>query len=402
MSKKKLPLLGLTIHLVKKDVDSKHILKNQAGLKQHDVVDGDSHIGRLYRALATEREPSWAGILKPYVANFPKLLNRSHSSVLLIEKAERWFAITFGYGWTLLVDDVAEESFGLRVTLNSIAEEGIRAVNVTSMEAFANQRQTQSIQHGPIRQFGIDYEQEVVRAISGQPADSKLGAFMVGKGPLSIRARTKLSSLPILLGRYIKQFESEAFKEKFDGIDQISEIRDPKRVDALNLQVVAKVNEKETQYMWLGPPEVINWEEIVGFAFAQAPSELTANPCIEDLLQELALGSGDASVALLKRRHLYGFDGDGNYVKKWSLFKSLHCEISDETSTCVLSNGTWFEVERNFVRKVNKAVDTLLVHKPLLAAKPKEIENTYNKRTRFIKPCVATQLDVIRSPVGCG
>ncbi len=380
MSKKKLPLVGLTIHLVKQGTDPKHILKGQAGLKKMDVVDGEHYIGTLYMALAADREPSWAAMFKPYVLKFPTLKNRSHSAVLLVKNSGRWFAVTFGYGWTLLSEDVAEEKFGLRVTLNSIAEAAIRSVNVTSMEAIANHKQTQSVQHGPIRQFGIDYEQEVVRAISGQPADPKLGVFMVGKGPLAIRARTELSSLPLLLGLYLQQFESEAYKEKFDGIDQISEVLDPQKIESLDAELIAKLNDRETKGMWLGPPEVINWKEIEGFAFDQPPTTLSADPSIDDLLQELEADSSKTSVAFLKRRHLYGFDGNGDCVKKWSLYKSLHCEISDDVNTSILSNGTWFEVERNFVQKVNKAVDKLLVKKPLPSAKHKEVEGKYNKR----------------------
>ena len=380
MSKKKLPLVGLTIHLVKKDVDPMHILKDQSKLKHHAVKDGRTNIGTLYVATTTDREPTWTSILKPHVSQFPKLLNRSQSAALLIETADRWFALTFGHGWALLANDVAEERFGLRVTLNSVAEKGIRAVNVTSMDAFANHKQTQSIQHGPMREFGIDYEQEVVRAISGRPDKASLGEFMIGKGPLSVRARTKLPSVPALLGRYVKQFESEAYKEKFDGIDQISELRDKQRIDELNQRVVDQLNAKNVDNLWLGPPEVIDWTAIAGFAFERAPTENIADPSMEDLITLFESKRKQIDFSFLKHHHLHAFDGNDNWVKQWSIFKSLHCELSDGEVTYILSNGTWFEVERSFQRRVNKAIDKLLSAKALPAGIADEAEGEYNKR----------------------
>lgn len=65
--------------------------------------------------------PAWVGFIEPVLANDLGNINTSSlSAILLLRTSNRIFALTFGYGRSLLDLSKIEYQFGLRVALNRI------------------------------------------------------------------------------------------------------------------------------------------------------------------------------------------------------------------------------------------------------------------------------------------
>ncbi|MGT4071592.1 UNVERIFIED_CONTAM: TIGR04141 family sporadically distributed protein, partial [Aeromonas hydrophila] len=67
--------------------------------------------------------------------NSKEFRNSTVSAIFLTRAGNRLFALSFGHGRHLLNPGCYEDRFGLRVTLNSVDPDMLRAVDVTTLEA---------------------------------------------------------------------------------------------------------------------------------------------------------------------------------------------------------------------------------------------------------------------------
>jgi len=148
------------------------------------------------------------------------------SAVLLVPSARRTFALTFGYGRSLLQADSWEGGFGLKVTLNAVPPGSIKSIDRTSFDAFAHQTRTQGIRSGELEEFGLDTEQDILRAVTGKPEDEALGDKLSGKDTLVFNARVGVPGLPDFLARYLTEYGSHAYQKWYSDLDQLAEVRD--------------------------------------------------------------------------------------------------------------------------------------------------------------------------------
>src|SRR2546425_782967 len=113
--------------------------------------------------------------------NAADLHNASSAAVLIVTVSEKTFVLTFGYGRSLLRPGVWEEDFGLRVTLNAVDPLRIRSVDRFKFDAISQHSQIQASRDANIVEFGLDVEQDLLRAVTGKPRDPTLANQLTGK-----------------------------------------------------------------------------------------------------------------------------------------------------------------------------------------------------------------------------
>jgi uncharacterized protein (TIGR04141 family) len=151
---KKAPQITLTIFLIKKDViDIDSFLAKRTSLDHHALKDGKILVGDLYVKRPHPKPPAWGKFFADYVD--PRELGKSSSTagVFVVQDDKNWFAITFGQGRFLLEPESWEESFGLLVTLNSVAQDRIKSIDKLTFDALSTHSKVQSSQRWP-RFFG--------------------------------------------------------------------------------------------------------------------------------------------------------------------------------------------------------------------------------------------------------
>ena len=75
-------------------------------------------------------------------------------------------------------------------------------MDVQSLDAIQSHTRIQSGQETTSDQFGLDVEQDMLKAIVGAPRDEKLGTRMTGTDSLVVSAKMDLSDLPSFLDAY--------------------------------------------------------------------------------------------------------------------------------------------------------------------------------------------------------
>lgn len=376
------PQNSLSLSLLKVGMTPAAALKDIANLDHYSVKNGTKSIGDLYVARVLANEPRWTRYVKAHVAGaFPKLQNKTASALLFLQAAGRLFAITFGYGRSLLGRDVTEDRFGLTVTLNAVGAGSIRTTSKKSLDAFAHHTHTQAIRAGRLPQFGVNLEQDLLQAVTGEPEDAALGVRLVGKDALGVITRATLPQLPALLAQYVSEYGSTKYKKKYPEIDFIAEEQNASIVQALEAKLIKKIVAKDFERLWLAVPEIIDWSAVSGFRYTEKGSQLYEDLHIVEFLKHVRKPT-TLTVDRLKQRRAYAIYSDGTRpAEDWPVFRCIHFELDHLGNSYVLSGGRWFRLKRDFVKTVDDFINPLLKKTHAFPkSSASEPEGKYNKR----------------------
>ena len=131
----------LTIFLVKEGLLEKELLK-----ESYKILEVEPN-GKFYTEMTQVRPPSWISDFFQEKLDLSFLKVASSKGVYIvpvnISGQVVQFAICFGTGRHMLKDDVYEERFGLKVTLNSIDPESLRSIEKSTIGAISKQTKEQ-------------------------------------------------------------------------------------------------------------------------------------------------------------------------------------------------------------------------------------------------------------------
>jgi uncharacterized protein (TIGR04141 family) len=355
-------------------------------------------LGTLYIRPSHTNPPSWLSFFAS-VATLPDtVFNSNTAAVFIVPRAEHVFAVTFGYGRGLLEPGCWEEDFGLRVTLNSVDENKLRSVDRMSLDAIGQHSQIQASREANIREFGLDFEQDLLRAVTGNSKIEKLGKHLTGKDAIRLHLPIEISELPAVLDALILQWQSQDYKEKFPWIDQISEVKDQEKKteldEALTKAIQAYQPDGTEIKLWLTIPELINWSEVDGFKYRHTKSE---DAVVDVHLADFLATVEDRdllTVDLLKARHIYAVsEDDDQEVRSWTIYRCLYFELDQGRDTFLLTNGHWYKVGTTFLHTVNR--DFGAIPKTLFALPEYDdaTETAYNARVAEEDPTTLALMD---------
>ena len=172
---RELPQRDLTIYLLAESVTEEQVVAHLGDLREHRIqVPGTT--GRLFvKPNQTDEGPAWARFFENQIAGRALGMVASVSAVFLIQVSARLFALTFGGGRFLLDDDWFDERFGFYSVLNLVVPDQIRSVDKRSLDAVGRQTRVQTSRGTTVREFGVDYERDLLRAVVGKPREEDLG-----------------------------------------------------------------------------------------------------------------------------------------------------------------------------------------------------------------------------------
>ena len=378
---KKPPQITLTIFLIKKEettVDS--FLPNKGSLDCYTLEDGQKTIGDLYVKKPHSKPPGWGKFFKDYVDLRDLGKASSTAAVLIVHAEDRWFAITFGQGRFMLKPECWEERFGLLVSLNSVGQNQIKSIDKRTFDALSTHSKIQSSQEAAPYEFGLDVEQDLVRAVTGTPKDSELGHRLSGMDALKVSASIAVEQLPQILVRYQKQYHSKAYRKQFPWVDHISEVTRTSLREELDAALVEQVRLANFERCWMAAPEIIEWAGIDGFRYGLSKK----NPKHHDIhfpefLEEVRNPS-NISIDRLRQRQVYCIGDDDRQIYQWSVYKCIYCELDHGKDSYLLSGGKWYRVTHDFVQEVNESFDRLARYSRALPEYNDDSEGEYNER----------------------
>lgn len=236
----------------------------------------------VYSAPTQTHVPGWAAFLQQGFADLALGRSGSPSALLVVRirdpryrRRSVLFAFAFGpMGRHLLRADAYERGYGLRASLNLMYPRGaddsarLRAVDSKRRGPTVLRSRDQSSDLADFEVFDVNRLRDVVSKAHGLPADHASWGRRVGGGD----SVTLSSDITIgEIGRLCRDIETASrrvdYNDRFSWIDDLQPVTDPIIRPELEEAVVADLRAGDTTRVSLAPPEIVDWDQVVGFRF---------------------------------------------------------------------------------------------------------------------------------------
>lgn len=351
----KLPRADLNIYLAKRNVvKADDILRKPKSLKSFSLKISGIKPCTLYVKRSHSNPPRWAKYFDSVIDQKEFGKNSSTGAVLYAKIGRNVLVLTFGQGHHLVDFARIEMNFGLRAVLNILNVESLRSIDKSSFEQHPTQTRHQTGVATELQNFGLDIERDLLRAVTGVPADKVYGERISGMDALKLNVETDLSGLKDLLKQIVSAYNDKSYKKgPFAWVDHIGEVKDKLLHEQLDKQLIDRLHDNNLQNIWLSVPEIIDWNQVAGFKYSESNRE----PIYYDIRVPDFLASfrnGKPSIKNIKQRSIYCVDSDYFVVFQRPAYRFIYAEIKYERDIFVLNNGKWYKVNRGFANQINK------------------------------------------------
>lgn len=374
---------NLSILLLKSDFDPiDQAIKEDSRTKKVNIKKGSQEIGILFLRTSAPNPPKWSSFFETLIDVEDIGLNASVACVLLVKNEDGIFAVTFGQGRYLLQPDIWVERFGLKVALNSIGKDKIRTIDKKTFDAIFRHSKEQASKETDARDFGLDVEQDLLRAVTGVPKNARIGKKIYGMDSLSVSTDIKIEKIGDYLHAIYTMYTDDAYKTDFPWVDHISEVRDETAVDELDTLLTSQISGGNFDKIWMAVPEFIQWDEVGGFCYGmREKSPEFQDVHLPDFLKSLSKsGRDNISRETFTKKYVHCIHSEGFVMHRWQAYKCLYCEVLKGGQAYLLSGGKWYNVARDFVLTVNQAYDEIPNYEMELPKYDDDSEGEYNER----------------------
>lgn len=353
----------LSIYLVKNKSTSDNILLNLENSQPPIHLDiAGLEDSKLYiKKLPPEHSPPWTRLFTVRDEVKANAFGNSSSvgAVFVTCASNLKFILSFGTGHHLINEDYIERDFGLKVTLNSVAPSKLRSLDKASYDHNPLNYRTQSTKEVDIFDLHMNSEIEMLYAVTGASTVREFGSHVTGRDALTIITNTTLESLSDILDAAASKYHQK-LPDEFEWVDNIGKVRDSEHIEILDLELEEKLTLNQFSDLWLGEPEIVDWENHVGYSFdLYGRTERHIVLSLDDLIQYLAQKKLPPSISNLKQTHVHINDNEYRSIKSWSAYRCLYAELDYSGDRYVLRNSTWYKINTSFVDRINKQLSTL-------------------------------------------
>lgn len=357
--------INLSIYLIKQEfIEVEEILKEEF-LNEENILLNHCEGKVAYFKPSFINEPDW-------LMNFFKIsdsrLKTSNARVVYINKVEvknnefRYFAIIFGYGKNMLNDDVIEENFGLKIVLNTVEKNKLRRISKVDIGKNYKQSQEQMPKESNILEFGFDFNRDLVKYVTAKSEDEEFGKAIITGGDLfSLTIDKNIENIDNFLIYCYSKYELTTYKDHFEWIDNIKEVRDFRTIEILENEVVRQLNEGDFTNIWMGIPEFIDWGRVKGFKFTgQRDRTIIYDDIkIEDFINTY-IGEIE-NYSKIKNKSVYCIDNNNEKLtnNQWPAHKCLIGNIEINGKTYSINNGKWYNIDNDFVEMTNNNYNSI-------------------------------------------
>ncbi|MBQ9620099.1 MAG: TIGR04141 family sporadically distributed protein [Neisseriaceae bacterium] len=373
----------MTIYLINSEYQNEtDMLNSEKPTSKQEIVG----IGNLYYLHSNISEPSWLDSFFGNTIDKKPFRNATSKAVLLIpvqvdENNKRYFAITFGYGASLLNKSAIEERFGLKTVLNSVSANSIRRIAMTEVAGNARKSNEQMPKQSTISDFSLDIERDLlngITAVSDKKNSTFSGMTITGTDSLNVSTNRDVSSIREFLLDIYKVYSQDTYKNNFPWIDHIAPVKDKTLKDKLDSKLIEIINAKE-ETIWMAVPSVIEWENIQGFKYH---GDRNTYP---DILIEKVLDSFKKPLMhadQLRKKNISVISNlNDEKTDGWTAYKCLYGDIKLDDSQYCINSGEWYKVDADYVKKINEDYSATSVSDiPFPYFQVGENEKDYNKR----------------------
>lgn len=314
----------------------------------------------LYVKTSNSRKPKWVNFFDGYLdEELPGLFVASSAAALIVRNNDLYFAFVFGYGRNLLCLQNIEESFGLKVALNSIDDNKIRSVDIKNLDTVLRHTRVQTSQASSVDTFGMNIDRDILNNITGSSIKSDFGGRISGSVAFSLSVPVTIDNLKDLCSMLLKKYRSKKYKKNFPWVDHINEVKNKALRDELDCYLVNAIKKRDLESIYLAVPELIDWELVEGFKYKKSDT-LREDIHISDILPSGNQIESKISLQWLKGKNVLCVDTSGEeIIYRWPLYKCINFEFKKKREIYLLTGGKWFKIDSQYANSVSEQIGNI-------------------------------------------
>lgn len=370
----------MSVYLIKEGFNICDVVdSNEPYIHRHLLEDGSV----VYTKPSDPHPPKWIDYFDGQLES-DTLLSSSASALHLVQVAvteddERLFAISFGYGFTLLDKETVEERFGLKVALNQAIDGGLRKLKRTAVSGNARKTDEQMPLPSSVDAFEIDVERDLLEGVTVSGGDGLLATGSItGSDSLALSVGESVESIHDYLKSVYAVYTLDSYKAKYGWVDRIVPVRKRSLEDALNSKAISLINAHD-QNIWLAVPEILEWEAVAGFRVGSKGS-LLDDVCLDMVYPEpekLPQSYED----LCKTRISVIGQAEGSVINKWRASECLYGEVEYQGASYCANNGKWYRIDGDYKSSIESRFSKIPLYSTEFPEYFKgENEGPYNQR----------------------
>jgi uncharacterized protein (TIGR04141 family) len=298
------------------------------------------------------RPPKWLSFLdKHFDLEKHKVVNTSSSFALLLKVDDRYFAVTFGFGFNALEKSKLEPHFGLKTSLNALDPNGVRTMGSRNIDLVTRQKQTHVNVGSPAHEFDLNFNLDWVHHVAGKPLSDSIGSKVSGTDSLSITCDCDVSSLDKKCRELLKLFKSGEYKKHFAYIDYIQPLARKNPKIALLEQELARIFAgRLVDKVAIAYPRPPDEDQVAKYLLSSGRNYEDVDDITLERVYDFATKFGISDPEKIKS---IGLDSNNIQVTDdWSMRDLLVCEVDQGQDSFIFSSGKWFQADRNYIQKV--------------------------------------------------
>jgi uncharacterized protein (TIGR04141 family) len=347
---------------------------------------------RVYIQKNRTKEPKWISFLEDdlEIPDRDEIKNTVNSFVILVrvlrDEVPYFFSITGGFGFTAINRNNLENSFGLKVALNTIDAKELKVFDVRNIDLKTKQKRVLFNKGSELGEFDLDFEQDLINLVSGKSRNEEVGTSVKGStSSLSINSDVTFARLGAKCRQILDLYLSEDYKESFGFIDNIKVVKDPDVITRLKQNLFQSLIDRETHFISLAYPDMIEYEKCSHYQIKKGYKKVeTEEVTLQDFYSLLDKDIEFLNSDQIEKIKIIGFDDDGAAVTSAvSLNNFIVYQTQVEDHTYILSLNNWYKIDQNYMANVQQEVMAIpLVEDAnfLTGIEIGESEGSYNER----------------------
>jgi uncharacterized protein (TIGR04141 family) len=382
---------NFSVFLLKEGYNENNALKDDHNLQKCIDANRLPEKSILYIMDSVPKPPWW----KNYFGVSDDLFQSLKSAILFVPTEERCFAFTFGHSRHSLKDTSYEYDFGLIITLNCLDPEKLQSTDILE-PGIARRQRIQTPVDSSLTYFDFDSNSDIIKKLTGKVKSEYFELFdkITGAESLHISINRQPNELPELCAKLLQLYSKEDYKTEFPDIHNIRPVKDPEKVQELNLQLLEAIKEKNEKIL-LTIPDIVDYEKIAKIVFLHNSKrndkklqDASMDTFYEFLVDnEFKLQEIDEIKTLKESYHMQLEDENGVSLKKFNILKCLLFDVETENKqTYHFCEGNWYIVNKNYLEKIQNNLDPYFEHNSLTSYSSihkdlngKNCEAKYNK-----------------------
>ncbi|PZE36819.1 hypothetical protein DEJ21_08015 [Curtobacterium sp. MCSS17_006] len=353
--------MRLTMYLMREGVTADAaVLRESADYEEAALRAGSGGVPAVFLFKGDSKAPGWLGeVAKLTSPASPdsELVSRSLGAVVLVAAGERVVAVTFGSGYHALESSVIERGFGLRVTANMVATNGIRGAQTRGVARSSRDQKTLLPGAGRLQDLAVEVDEDWLRQLSGKSKDGNFALNVSGADSLTITVKDfDVRALAEKVKDVMSAWAGIEYKASFPFLDRMVPLdRSDPLIPDLDALAASQVRGKNSSLSFAAPDPfeqlAVDHYEIACQYQRYILSDLDA-AVVLDIAAKL-----DEKKSPLESVRVRALNEDGEDIDRaYGLKSYLQTEVNHHGVSYLLSAGHWFSLQADFVAEIEAAM----------------------------------------------